>query len=209
MVKLTGPGLARGASGTLADQLIFSTWKGKAYLKRHRNPAQPRTPAQIAMRAVMRFLSQEWTNLSDALKDSWAALAAATNISPFNAYQAFNLARYRTFGSPSGIYPPIGAGGDPNLGGVSITDHVVGFTCHWNIIAQAETFGMALHLVPASGGTITWDNLLHITPIPTAGWYQQYLGPFDPGCYWIAFNPIKWTGDRRATSAYRCGTATG
>ena len=57
MVKLTGPAIAQGAAGQLAGELIFSDWKGRAYLKKHRKPKQPRTPPQLAMCAMLRFLS--------------------------------------------------------------------------------------------------------------------------------------------------------
>lgn len=105
MVKLTGPGLSTDASGSLADQLTFSSWKGKSYLKKHRKPKQPRAKGQVAMRAMMGFLSAAWAALSSADKATWTDLANRTNIPPFNAYQAENLKRWRSGRQPSQAYP--------------------------------------------------------------------------------------------------------
>ena len=45
MVRLKGPGLASKASGSIANTLIFSNWKGKPYLKKH-----PRLPNGLRAR---------------------------------------------------------------------------------------------------------------------------------------------------------------
>ena len=101
------------ASGTLGKAIVFATWKGIAYVRKHAIPANPKSAAQISMRAMMRFLSQIWDGLTTANKATWDARAAVTNVSPFNAFVGFNQSLWNTFRGPTKEDPATetGAGG--------------------------------------------------------------------------------------------------
>lgn len=101
MALVKAPLLSLGASGTIGNAIVFSRWKGRDYCRRHVIPANPRSAGQLSIRAMLRFLSQEWDGLSSAEKTSWDDRAAATNISAFNAFAAYNLARWGTAALPS------------------------------------------------------------------------------------------------------------
>lgn len=101
------------ASGTLGKAIVYATWKGIAYVRKHAIPANPKSPAQVSMRSMMRFLSQIWNGLTGANKTTWDARAAVTNVSPFNAFVGFNQSLWNTFRGPTKEDPPaeIGSGG--------------------------------------------------------------------------------------------------
>lgn len=85
MVKLTGPMMSIDASGTFAKSIVFSKWKGINYARRHAVPANPNSPAQRGVRALFKFISQDFAGLSAPIKAEWLALAANGNITALNA----------------------------------------------------------------------------------------------------------------------------
>lgn len=105
MVKLKGPSLSLDATGSVADSLTFSKWKGRNYLRRKRTPADPKSDLQVALRAMFGFLSSQWQNLSSAETATWEALALNEHMSPFNAYLSYNQARWRRYQAPSRSFP--------------------------------------------------------------------------------------------------------
>lgn len=206
MVKLTRPGLAQGASGTLADQLTFSNWKGKPTLKLKQDPRQPKAPGQKAMRAIMAFLSSGWSKLAPQFKDSWNALAAASNVSPFNAYQRENLRRWRSFLRPSASYPPAEIG---NLGSGdqhAATGHVRYIEFKWRVVDAGEIWGQQVHLVTGNEVLPKWNDLIHIEPVIGTGWHTYQLRPFQPGLHWLCIT--RFTGDGRAATFNKWFSAT-
>ena len=203
MVKLTGPGLAQSASGTLGGELTFSNWKGKAYLKQHRKPKQPRTGGQVGMRSIMRFLSQQWSAIAPVDQATWADLAAADAISPFNAYLKQNLHRWRNFQRPSHAWPATQAGGlgvDANHG---ISGSVRSIIVWYQITSLADFWAMQVHEVTAHGEPITWNNLRHLEPITGTGWTNFTLSPFDAGTHYLAFNPFTDQGNPSGVTVHK------
>lgn len=110
MVKLKGPGLSAAAIGSLADAITFSSAKGRAYLKKKPTPKQPRSGEQLSMRAMMRFLSQQWVNLLTSYQVTWADAYPDPELNNYNAYLRHNLERWRRQTTPIKGYPydPIG-----------------------------------------------------------------------------------------------------
>jgi len=105
--------MSMDASGTLADAITFSKWKGRNYVRQRVVPANPKSAAQTAMRAMLRFLAQIWAGLTAGNKATWDDLAAQSAVSAFNAFVGSGQSRWNHFDSPSKEYPPaeIGAGG--------------------------------------------------------------------------------------------------
>ena len=97
MAKLTGPLMSIDARGSIAGALTFSAWKGRNYVRQLVTPANPKSPAQTAFRAMFGFLSRAWATLNDVQagsQASWQALAEAGNYSAFNAFMRFNQDRW-------------------------------------------------------------------------------------------------------------------
>lgn len=188
MVKLTGPGLAKAASGTLGDQLIFSNWKGKAYLKKHARPKQPNSEKQLAMRAMMRFLSQEWTNIIDLYKETWEPPALAADISPFNVYQRENLARWRNFQTPGQVFPVEDTGTPSGYASRTIT--CLGNHAKLRVQLGSQNDGWGVNFFRSSeGATPTrWDQLVHIMHATGGAWHEWDFYPPTAGTYYFAWN---------------------
>ena len=113
--------MSLSASGSIGGALTFATTKGRQYVRQLVTPANPRSASQTGTRAMMTYLSQVWTTLSVANKATWEALAAQTNISPFNAFVSHNMKRWTQFTSPGRVYPV------PNTGTVA-TSVTMGLT---------------------------------------------------------------------------------
>lgn len=208
MVKLKGPGLAQQASGSIAEELTFSNWKKIAYLKMHRKPKQPRTKPQLALRAIMQFLSGEWNAIPQARKDTWIVPAAAKNIPLFNAYQAVNLTRWRNFHAPSQIYPATEIApyaGYPTsftYGGIRTVKHVI------TSGTQNDGWAFLIHHLDSAGDDRRWDNLAHVLPTPSPAiytWLQQNL---QAGTHYFMHTNFAIDGKMRNYSWLRTAVVT-
>lgn len=105
MVKVKAPMMSLAASGSLGGALVFSTWKGTPYVRTLVTPTNPKSAAQTAIRAMMKFLSQDWENLTAPNQATWDETALNDSISPFNAYIRYNLSRWRMYKTPSKELP--------------------------------------------------------------------------------------------------------
>jgi len=105
MARTTAPLFSLDASGSLANAIVFSKWRGRQFVRRHTIPKNPRTAAQVGIRAMMKFLSQQYADHKDQIDATFTDPAAAKNVSPFNAYVAFNMRRWRENRGPSLDYP--------------------------------------------------------------------------------------------------------
>jgi len=200
MVKLKGPGLAQQASGSLGSELIFSTWKGRAYLKKKTAPKQPQTGRQVAMRTMMRFLASEWNAISSAHKATWLDLADKTKISPFNAYQAENLARWRNLQAPSQIYPPTEAADQAELSVLTCFGECRHVRIRMRIqapLADAWT-AFVFHKLGAYPPA-AWQNLVHVEMMNDAPYHYWTQTPLPPGQHFYRFTvgsndgKVDWT----------------
>lgn len=128
MVKLLGPAMSLDALGTLANTLVFSECKGRRYVRKHVKPKKTQTPAQIANRAMFKFLQQQWSAISPADQATWSAAAAAAAIAPNNAYCSTGLARWKSFHAPGQIFP-VAENGDLPIASLPHVAGEVGQAC--------------------------------------------------------------------------------
>lgn len=86
MAKLTGPFMSLDASGTLADTLTASKWKGRNYMRLRVIPSNPQTTGQKTVRSVLGTLAKAahvvLTSYSDVLGVGSAFFVAARNGAP-------------------------------------------------------------------------------------------------------------------------------
>jgi lysophospholipase L1-like esterase len=106
VVKTSGPLHSVRASGTIGDAITFANWKGRSYVRKRSKPTNPKTAPQIAARAGMRFLNNEWNTLDAADKASWQTRAARSNVAPYNSFLSVNLAVLRKNEPPYTAEPP-------------------------------------------------------------------------------------------------------
>ena len=100
MVKVNGPMFSLAASGTLADAITFSTWKGRPYVRERVIPSNPKSGAQLGRRAMFAFLTQSWSAIDAAPQATWQDLADQLVASRFNAYISANMAGWHNFLTP-------------------------------------------------------------------------------------------------------------
>lgn len=105
MAKVTGPLMSVAASGTFAKTLVFSIWKGRAYVRERVIPANPKSAMQLGVRAMMGFLAQAWAGLVAGEKDDYDAGALSKSISAFNEFLSQNLSAWQQFVTPSKNWP--------------------------------------------------------------------------------------------------------
>lgn len=186
MVKVHAPALSMEASGKLGNSLVFAKWKGRAYARSLVKPHNPKLPAQVGVRSMMRFLAQAWKPLGALAWGSWDDLAEATNISPFNAYVAYNMRRWRDGKPPTQEYPPAetttpdtmnsfdGAAGERTINlTLSATSgaNMWGFVlCRWGVTAFTPTWANCIRVIAHTGATeIEWVD----GPLPEGTYYYR------------------------------------
>jgi len=87
MGKVKGPLLSLGASGKIADTLVFMSWKGIQDVRQHVIPANPKTAAQQTQRGYVTDAVAEWHAAGYTATDL-AALnrAAGVQAAPMSGY---------------------------------------------------------------------------------------------------------------------------
>ncbi len=168
MATTKGPLFSLEASGTIGKAIVFSKWKGRSYVRRHAIPSNPKSVSQLSVRAMMQFLSQYWTLLDAAEKADWETRAAVTNISPFNAYIAYNMDRWGREEYPSQQDPATEANTPGTLTGESATAGVRSITIADTVSVLAENWGIVLYRSVTTGFTPSRNNMYHIIPAVSA-----------------------------------------
>jgi hypothetical protein len=92
MAKTTAPALSFGASGQIAKSAVYSSWKGRSYVRRHVIPANPQTTSQMNTRAIFSWLNAVWKLLPNDAIAPWTAYAKGKQLTNRNAFQKYNLA---------------------------------------------------------------------------------------------------------------------
>jgi len=75
MAKLTGPLHSSEARGRVGG-LMYNTWRGLHYVKSQTAPAQPRSQAQLAIRAICVAMARVWGTKTAASRTDWNSYAA-------------------------------------------------------------------------------------------------------------------------------------
>lgn len=207
MVVVHGPCFSIDASGTLADTLTFTKWKGRNVVRERVIPSNPRSGPQTGMRSMMSFLSKIWDGLTEANKATWEDLADATVITEFNAFTAFNMKRWRSFKTPSKETPAAetGEGGDAPTttptGGIrqielSIADG-----------ATPPAWGWIIYRSDGTGFNPAYSNCIAV--IPRTATPTVYIDtPLDPGTYYYRVGGFSDDGVAGTLEAEVSGTAT-
>jgi len=88
MVRVTGPCYSISASGTIADAITYASWKGVAYAREWFTPQNPKSAAQIVVRAVLAMAVVEWSTdvVTAPQKAAYEVGAAGTGMSGFNLW---------------------------------------------------------------------------------------------------------------------------
>jgi len=162
MVRLYGPLMSMDASGTIADAVTFSKWKGRNYARQRVIPSNPNSVSQQSIRGMMKFLSQGWAALTAGNKATWQVRADQTNISTFNAFVAYNLARWRSFKLPSKTDPAAESGVAPAAPTTTVSAGVRELLLSIADGAQLPDWEWLIFRSTVTGFTPSFSNLVHV-----------------------------------------------
>jgi hypothetical protein len=212
MVKVYGPLMSFDASGSLAKTATFSKWKGRNYVRQRVVPANPKSALQVSVRAMLKFLSQAWTSIGSTPQGTWEDLAAASQISPFNAYVGRNGSRWREFQAPSQSYPAAETGTQPVAaltsvsGGPSYCDVLLTLT------TQNDCWGVMLFRSPTGSFDTSRANCIAVIELAaddfSAGSLTYTDSGLDAGTYYYDARFFTAEGSLGAEEGEQSGTAT-
>lgn len=207
MVKLAGPMFSLDAAGTIGNAVTFSKSKGRPYARVRVIPSNPKSGPQVGMRSMMRFLAQEWAALGAVAKASWDDRAKATNISAFNAFCAYNMARWRHFTTPSQDDPAAEIATAPAAPTTTITSGVRQLQLSIADGAQIPDWGWLIFRSLVTGFTPAYSNLVRVvkkTASPTI-----YIDPeLTAVPYYYRIKGIMIDGVAGTLEAEKTGTPT-
>jgi len=171
------------ASGTIAGTITASRWKGRPYFRTTVTPSNPRSGAQVGNRAMFRFLGSVWSAVQEADKATWEALAAATNISAFNAYQSYNQRRWTQFQTPSQVYPAAAVMTPGTLGTLTLTAGVRQVSGSQVITGIDDNWGLLVARSTTTGFTPTASDV--VLAVETGFSPTTFVDtPVEPGTYY-------------------------
>ena len=208
MARATGPLFSMSASGTLNDTIVFSHWKGRPYVRTHVVPHNPKLPAQLGIRAMLKFLSQEWLGLDAQAKATWLLEATALKISPFNRYVQENMRRWREFKGPAQANPPAQAANantvtlDAPTGGPR--NVLLGMTPS----LATNMWGFAIYRSSATIVTPNWNLAIAIIAINGTSKVTYTDAPLVAGTYHYRVALVSKDGTIGAACADQSGVAT-
>lgn len=184
MVKLTGPMMSFGASGTLAKTATFSKWKGRSYARQCVVPANPRSVLQVSTRAMFKFLSQAWDAIAPTPQGSWDDAAAARQYLPFNAYMSANGMRWKEFQAPGQTDPIPETGTAP----VATLDSAVGGPSYVDLNFAITTLNNVWGVIIFRSATGTFTpsraNAIAVIPVTATGALVYTDSGLDAGTYY-------------------------
>ena len=184
MVRVKAPALSLEASGSLGGALVFSKWKGRPYVRTLVTPANPKSGGQVGMRAMLKWLSQNWAALSAGDQATWLGRANQSVISAFNAYVSYNQFRWRDFLAPSTADPAAAVDTPATLGALSLTLGVRSITASQAVTTAADGWGVLFFRSPTGTFWTAFDNLIGAGLIVGTAAVTWVDSPLAPGAYY-------------------------
>ena len=86
MAKVTAPLLSFGAGGQVAKSLVYATWKGQPYVRRHVIPANPQSIAQTLTRDTFSNANAIWKLMGALAISPWDRFAQGQVLTGRNAF---------------------------------------------------------------------------------------------------------------------------
>ena len=173
--------------------MVYSTWKGRPYVRSLVKPANPKSGGQVGMRAMLKFLSQDWTNLAAGNQATWEDRAKQAVISEFNAFIGYNQFRWRDFLPPTQHDPEDTTDTPATLGAFSLTLGVRSITCTQAVTTAGDGWGILFFRSTTVSFSTAFDNLIAVKPIDGTNDVVHVDSPLDPGTYY--YNTRECTQD--------------
>jgi len=188
--------LSVSASGTLADTVSYSNWKGRTYARRTVTSANPKTAAQTGRRAMFSFLTANWADAYDEWKATWQDQATALNTSPYHAYVAKNLEDWHNYLAPMRY-----SNGLRTINPGVITDP---FTAAWEehrikltitMTTKNNNWGFIIYASPIPAPPKEVTSTVLVIPMKNVATYSIFWTPPAPGTWYFAGTPFAVDGN--------------
>ena len=164
-MKITGPLMSQAAAGTIGKAVTFGTWKGRPTVRTHTTPKNPNAAKQKSIRAMMKFLSQQWSSIHPNTQATWSPDAIKRNVSNYHAYMASNLQRWRSFLGISQHIEPTGAFANATTPIAAADDGIRMTTVTLTVGAAMGGWCALLFRKTGSAVTPAFENLIQVKPI--------------------------------------------
>lgn len=208
MVRLKGPALSTDAAGSLADAITFATNNKRRSLRTKGKPKNTKSNNQLAIRAMMAFLSANWAALSTADKATWEPPARAAGHAPYHAYIKHNMKRWRTFRPPAKLYPSPETPPAPAPASMTAWG---GFHCInyrlW-LPVGTQPWGWTIHLAYNAPCVAEFKTTRHVLLKTGAADVYWTMRDLPPGNYKTRAKPFCPTGLWGINSSERSATVT-
>lgn len=181
MAGVKGPLFSLDASGSIGDAIVYAKWKGRNYVRRHAIPANPKSAGQVSVRAMMKFLTQFWANLTAGEQADWDTRAAATDISAFNAFCSYNQERWGRYAFPSKLDPATEVG---TAGTILAPTAVAGsrsILLSVPISVLADNWGVIIHASLTTGFTPSRNTGRQVIPAGSVATFTWLDFPLTVG----------------------------
>jgi len=129
LAKTTAPLLSFDARGSVAKTVVYSSWKGRSYSRRHVIPSNPQSSEQTLTRNTFGWLQAVYKVAPVIVTDVWEAYAKGAVMTARNAFTKFNNGPLRDqtdldlmviSGGALGGSPPASATPTPGSGTLSV-----------------------------------------------------------------------------------------
>lgn len=198
MVRVSSPMMSLDASGTIGNSATFSKWKGRNYVRARVIPHNPKSAGQVGVRAMFKFLAQNWAAITAGTQATWATIAAAMVISTFNAYVRGNQSRWRNFLMPSKDPPAAAAHTSGVLNVWTATAGVRQISLAHSLTTANANWGMAIFRSPTGTFAATWDKCIAVVLLADTAAHTYVDTPLAAGTYY--YKHILFTDDGKAST---------
>lgn len=194
MVKVAAPCLSLDASGSIAGAMTYGKWKGRPYVRALVKPANPQSGGQVGVRRMLKFLSQDWANLSAGQKATWEDLATQKVVSPFNAFVGENMKGWRNFLAPSIEYPIDRTGTPTQITGEAATAGIRQILLEWDLAGVLLNWGVMIFRSTATPVVTAWTNHVQTMRCDTVDSFSWIDTPLAAGTYYYNFRVFDING---------------
>lgn len=202
MAVVKGALFSLQASGSLADAITFSRWKGIDYARQKVTPANPQSEAQTSVRSVFGFIYDFYKRAPAIAREPWIAAAVGRPLTAQNAIIKANvaalmsetdLANFVFSGGALGGLPPASIAVTPGNDELTVDLTAPAAPTGWTLVAAQ---------VAAIADQDPHDPL---TSAPVAGQdttstYQVVLTGLASGALYYVGGWLKWTTDTGNTA---------
>jgi len=178
MAKTTAPLLSFGGSGQIGKTMVYGSWKGRPYVRRHVIPANPQSAEQTVTRNAFSFLQSVYKFAPAEITDVWTSYASGLVMTARNGFTKLNLPVIRgeadldlltLSGGSLGGPPPTGMTPTPGSGTLTVDVAVPavlpqGWTINKAVVAaiadQDPDSGTLFTITAGSDATSTYQVVL-------------------------------------------------